>query len=762
MLHFCHVIITPCSYLHSGITLKAPSLLFLALKETIATLIRTRFWFAISPSLSSGAHISADFFGINIAPSSDPQVDDYIIDRLKELQLKHVRMDFSYDSFDGDAERLLKRILTEKFMVMLDLLPPKEDAALLASDDAAQQRWQQFITRINKEYGKKIVCFEIGATPNRSKWSGFNLESYLSAWKIAYTQFEDSDHLLAGPNVSDFEPISNIALLAEMQQHSSTPCTHTDNLFVERVIEPEAYDHRVFGRFLANKFKLNLVKKARIYSELSEQYGCRHTVCTYTDWTSKRLARFSDTPEVKKADYLVRYLVITATSNALDQVYWGPLICHRDGIIDDGATDYPKIDNVSFYKSVRGKYENLKTRPAFYALANTIKQLSNTDCVQAINADNGIHHFIFSRENGSEVHIGWLRDRYTLPLDSLYSEKQLDAALFTNTVGKSDNGPALCLSERPLFIEFNRPQKLKLTALQIAQLEVSSTPIFASIDKVSFISYNTDEWQGAVAIKQGEDAKDKIDHMLPDRLLDLPQLSVHRDQRNKVWSSKNPVNPTETIVIKQNRATGIRKLSYHFKASKGERHWNNASEMIRRGINSPMPIAYFEHTHKAAIRHNYYVCEFVADAFSARDAFTAFAQGEQEYAGFSKQATFQALAQYTCKMHNRKIIHNDLSGGNLLMTKTEQNHIKVTAIDIGRATVLDLKGQKVTQKMRLIDLCRLCYKLDWPNRKEFMHTYFNEYGQEFDSGWSTPLRNYDWKQKTKRKIKGFFKKKKRT
>ncbi|MFW5447592.1 MAG: hypothetical protein ACKE8G_05590, partial [Methylophagaceae bacterium] len=520
--------------------MKSPSLLLLAIKETLATIVRTRFWFNISSSLSGGAHISADFFGINIAPSADPRFDDYTIERLKELQLKHIRMDFTYDSFDGNAERLLKRILAEKIMVMLDLLPPKEDAALLASDDAAQQRWQQFITRVNKEYGKKIVCFEIGATPNRSKWSGFDLDSYLSAWKIAYTQFEDSDHLLAGPNISDFEPVSNIALLADMQQHGSTPCTHTDNLFVERVIEPEAYDHRVFGRRFANKFKLNLVKKARIYSELSEQYGCRHTVCTYTDWTSKRLARFSDTPETKKADYLVRYLVITATSHALDQVYWGPLICHRDGIIDDGATDYPDIDNVSFYKSVRGKYENLKTRPAFYALANTIKRLSNTDCIQAVNGENGIHHFIFTYENGSELHIGWLRDRSIFALDSLYSPKQLDSARFIDTVGQKLDESPICLTESPLFIRFDSPQRLQLTALQIEQLNVPATPLFASINKVEFISHYTREWKGAVAIKQGESVEEKIDHMLPDRLLDLPQLSVHRDQRNKVWSSKNP------------------------------------------------------------------------------------------------------------------------------------------------------------------------------------------------------------------------------
>jgi len=667
-------------------------------------------------------------------------------------------MDFSYDSFNNNAERLLKRVLSEGFTVLLDLLPPKEDAALLATDSAAQQRWQDFVAQVNQHYAESITCFEIGATPNRSKWSGFNLESYLAAWNIAYQQFDNAANVLAGPNVSDFEPISNITLLAKMYNQGVIPNTHTDNLFVERVIEPEAYDHRVCGHFLGKIFKLNLVKKARIYHELSNQYASRRTVCTYTDWTSKRLARFSDTPEEKKVDYLIRYLVITATSMALDQVYWGPLICNRDGIIDDGASNYPSIDNVSFYKEVRGNYEQLEIRPAFYALAHIIKQLSGAHCTQAINAESGIHHFIFKKNDGSELHIAWLRDRYVLPLNLLYTQQQLNDACFINAIGQPCQSPAISLSEKPLFIQFNTPQELSLSSAQIKQLNVPSTPVYASINEVDFIPYKTEKWRGAVAIKHGELASKKINSMLPGSLLSLPKLGVHRDKRNKVWSCENPTNPDETIVIKQNRATGIRKLSYYFKASKGERHWNNASEMIRRGIKSPMPIAYFEQTKESAIRHNYYVCEYVSNAFSAREAFTAFAQGEQHFAGFSKQEVFNALAQFTCKMHTRKIIHNDLSGGNLLMIRTQNDQIEVSAIDIGRATVLKLKGQKVTQKMRLIDLCRLCYKLDWPNRKLFMHTYFKEFGKEFDSNWTKPLRNYDWKQKAKRKLKGFIKK----
>jgi hypothetical protein len=48
----------------------------------------------------------------------------------------------------------------------------------------------------------------------------------------------------------------------------------------------------------------------------------------------------------------VRYLALAASSGALRRVYWGPLICSRDGLVDDGVEGYPEIDQDSHYESV--------------------------------------------------------------------------------------------------------------------------------------------------------------------------------------------------------------------------------------------------------------------------------------------------------------------------------------------------------------------------------------------------------------------------
>ena len=231
---------------------------------------------------------------------------------------------------------------------------------------------------------------------------------------------------------------------------------------------------------------------------------------------------------------------------------------------------------------------------------------------------------------------------------------------------------------------------------------------------------------------------------------------VHRDQRNKVWSIEHPLKPNESLVVKQNRARGIKKFTYRFKASKGQRHWDNAWEMLRRGVKSPTPIAYFEQTESPGITHNYYVCEFVDAAFSVRKAFTAFGNGKESYEGFSKEKIIKAVAYFSCNMHNKKIIHHDLTGGNLLVT-TENEEINITAIDIGRASINMMES--VSERQRLLDLMRCCYKLNWPNRELFMGYYFEAYGRKFSHRWKTSLSYYDWKLKTKKKLKRALKSK---
>ena len=400
--------------------------------------------------------ISEDFFGINIATSEDERCDDYVIARLQELDIRNVRLAFSYCSLDGPAARFLDKLLDNHFLVSLVVLPPMDAARKMLTDSGVQEQWRRFVAKVLDRYAQRVEIIEIGSTPNRKKWTGLTPRRYLQAWEIACAAAKNYSVPLAGPNVQDFEPMYNAALLFVMRRIARIPEIHTDNLFVERVVEPEAYDHRVLGKWATNLLKLNLVKKARLLQYLGERAGCKRTISTCNFWTTKRLSRRTAYPQEKKVDYLVRYLVLAATSGALSRVYWGPMICGRDGLVDDCANgDYPEVDNSSFYRSVRGNVDDFVVTPAFHALGHIVQRLRNATCDKAVHAFDGLSHFAFTGLDDGRFHICWCRDGQTVALTDVFSAEQLSAAVFTDPCGKTVSSPVV-ISERPLFIDFPR------------------------------------------------------------------------------------------------------------------------------------------------------------------------------------------------------------------------------------------------------------------------------------------------------------------
>ncbi len=117
---------------------------------------------------------------------------------------------------------------------------------------------------------------------------------------------------------------------------------------------------------------------------------------------------------------------------------------------------------MTFYKQVRGDLTNFKVREAFYAYANIIKLLSGAKCVQAINADNGIHHFIFTTKSHKQLHIIWTRDRGCIEASSLYTEMQLERGHFIDAIGQVIQDKVLSFSERPIFIEFEQSRAAEI------------------------------------------------------------------------------------------------------------------------------------------------------------------------------------------------------------------------------------------------------------------------------------------------------------
>jgi hypothetical protein len=701
----------------------------------------------LSPEPLRQFRVERDFFGVNVATGENPSLDEYVLARLRELGLTRVRMDLSYESLDGPAARLLDRLLDEGFEVLPDLFPPREEAARLTEPSAAR-RWRDFLQQVFARYGKRVAHFEIGNTPNRGKWSGLGSRTLLEAWNIALEEGDSAGVALAGPNVSDFEPLYSGVYLALIERLGARALAHTNNLFVERVVEPEALDHRVLGRAATGLLKLNLVKKARLLQHLGQLHGASELWCTYTLWTAKRLARRSPWPDRKQADYLVRYLALAAGSGALGRVYWGPLICGRDGLIDDGLREYPDIDQVTWYRAVRGDIAQLQPRPVFEALAATVSLLADTRVHCCWHHPEGSSLFMVTGNDGRTRALTWCRDNHSVLLADLFAEADLATARFHGPDGRPVPAQVV-ICERPLWIEFKgsptppRPPEPS-RSLQFCSPQQVSAPIDGPL------------WRGAAMLRVDAQQQDLADTqcLLPESLQQLPEQAVLRDARNRIWNVNDPRGLPGQLSVKLNRVVGIKRLTYRFRPSKGRRHWDNACVMRQRGVMTPMPVAFFERHRSSGVLDSWYLCEFIPDAFSAREVYAAFRDGAETFRGLDKARWFELLAAFVCRMHDMQINHRDLSAGNLLLHEAPDGSIQPMLIDIGRAWIWRGPGSRLSVRRRLADLMRIAYKLDWTDRERFINSYEAAWGKSLPGWWRLPFRYYDNKQSFKKSIKG--------
>ena len=173
--------------------------------------------------------------------------------------------------------------------------------------------------------------------------------------------------------------------------------------------------------------------------------------------------------------------------------------------------------------------------------------------------------------------------------------------------------------------------------------------------------------------------------------------------------------------------------------------------MTRRGVSTPLPVAFFERPAQSGVKDSWYLCEYIPDAFSAREVYAAFRDGADQFKGLDKASWFSLLSTFVCEMHNRQIVHKDLSAGNLLIHQLPNGLMQPMLIDIGRAWLGRGSGLKLHHRM--LDLIRIAYKLNWQDREAFIHTYESHLGRPLSVLWRIPFHYYDNKQALKKFLK---------
>jgi hypothetical protein len=720
--------------------------------------------------------LPADCFGVCVASSEEAACDDYVVARLKDLGLRCVRVDYAYDSPGGFVERFVKRLVQEGFQVALHLVAKRQEMEALPQPDGAE-RWRRFLRDTFARFGAGVEFFEIGSTVNRRRWSGFTLPLYLLAWDIAWAEAQARHLVLAGPNVTDFEPFYNTAFLDELRRRGRLPAIHTNNLFVERATEPEAFDHKILGPKLVPWLKFNTLKKASLLGAIGRWAGVERSFSTHVSWSLRRIRRVLEDAEEQQADYVSRYCCLMAASGGFARVYWGPLIGQREGLIDDGTTFFPEVFHVTFYGRANGTVGNYRMRPAFDAFKTVNRFLPGTTFTRRIDTAGALEIYEFQAATHT-VHVVWCRNGTCAAATACYPPAVLNTAeIFDRDGSQLSRAPEL-LTQRPVYLFWKKetPPQLQARPGGLAHVRLSSGR------EVDYAPVEHAEWRGLAVKRIGERFVDSAS-LLPGRFapMDAAGVSVLRNKRNRVWAVSAPWDAARKIVVKHFRpARGLRGWLQRSKPNKALRSWNGAHELLRRGIPTPRPIAWLEHPHTPRDAESYYLCEAFEGGSSARHAFYAFNRGDKEFIGIPKAELYPAIASLLVKMHGRGVFFRDLSAGNLLLRRSAgrpspskspphpqgQNaegeeglggegdkgpQVEFALIDTAR-TRIGVKRLSVRQ--RLADLMRLCHPLAWDGREDLLRAYFNASSLRFSPWMRLAFHYYDWKHRIKKRLRG--------
>ncbi len=685
-----------------------------------------------------------DFVGVGVTTSEDPAVDDYILQQLTELQIKQVRLDYTYGDEGGPVTRLLERLLATDIKVLLHLVQPFNEAQQMKTG-SAQLRWREFVQTAASRFGSRVTAIEVGSTSNRRRWAGYDTESFFNTWRIAYEEIKSRHIKIAGPNISDFEPLHNIAVLTRLRRDNQLPDIHTNNLFSERVTEPERFDHRIFGTKLAMRLKVNLVKKARILKKISNDFRVNEFISPAAFWTLPRIRRVLVNGEEKQADYLSRYLTLLAASGAMQQAYWGPFICHREGLIDDGYEVYPELERITHYRSVLGNREDFRLRPSFYAMQNFIRLIPGSLYEGPLATAEAIEVHAF-RNKDKLIHVLWTANGQAMPMHALYAPAQLEDVEVISRDGTTVSEKPEFVTETPVFLCWSADKKIQLKASPKARERIS---LYRHARGKNLYGFEQDGWKGVLIAENASQAEELKLKLHPAYLPKATEANTLRKARNVIWRIDNLLDQT-VVAKKPLRMPAHKRLLDKFKPCKSRRSWNAAAELLRRGIPTALPIAYFEQADDKTLTENYYLCDMVDHDFSARDILTAFNEGATEYQGVREDDLYEQLSQFLLDLHGRGVFFRDLAGGNILIKKQAGEKLGFTLIDINRARFFN---RNATLSERLSDLTRICNKLHWSGREKLVGHYLQhtKYKMPFNFRCRLPFYLYDFKVKFKRR-----------
>jgi len=658
--------------------------------------------------------IPEDFFGINIAPGNHEEVDDYLIERLKELGVSGVRIDYGTVLENKlNVDRLLPKLHQNNFKVLLHLVPTTDEAMIMGTPEG-KEHWRTFVTEALENFHDKIDSVELGSTINRYIWARAAISDYMELARIGSKVCDEYNVPWLGPNVTDFSPMFNIGILSKLKFKKLFPHAHTNNLFVDRVGQAENLDTKVLKKY-SEKLDLDFVRKSRFLATLSKRFGIKRTYSTYNYWTldikSKKKARY--VTEEQYASYLVRYLVLAVTAGHLDRVYWGQMISHAKGIIADGSGHKPRIPTVHHKWCLLGDYKEYKIRPGFRAMSSLLSVLKDMRFVQRLKTKNSTYAFEFtSKKNDEHLVIGWTKDCLLCDLSQWFEEGKQSIKSVTNIYGKDIPKDCLAVTSSPIYIHFSGEQiSAEKEEFKLDYLGRILMPIYS--DK-QFRIFANDQHRGII---RSDISNEQVDEFL--KQFESTQTS---DSKSKVVK-KLQDSPYQLITFPAEKTWLGASRSHAAKV------WNNCAECNYRGVESTFPVVLLENFESPIDSTSALVFEQLQNSMTVNEIIRD-EKKISELLGLTKKDFLFELGTFLIKMHNSGIMHGDLSLDHvhIMMNKKQTKH---------RLILSDLSKTRFFRRMKRQDRRQELSKLELPESelKLVVYAYSRGKRKKFKRNW---------------------------
>ena len=166
----------------------------------------------------------------------------------------------------------------------------------------------------------------------------------------------------------------------------------------------------------------------------------------------------------------------------------------------------------------------------------------------------------------------------------------------------------------------------------------------------------------------------------------------------------------EYVVKAFHRPNIINSLVYgRLRSSKAQRSYEYAEMLMKDGIGTPAPVAYYTERKGLFFTNSYYVSLKSECSYTYADLLKG---------GFpDMEEILRAIARTTAAIHNHGYIHKDYSRGNILFGRTDKG-IKVEIIDLNRIRF---------HKIKIEEGCKNFERL--PGTKEMLSIMADEYAK---------------------------------